>query len=49
MGEVTSAKSFAVRFGGAKRGSVKRDKGQGPRLPLHPKLIFSRLDEKERI
>jgi len=49
MGEVTSANSLVVDLGGAKRGSVKRVKGQGPLLPPHPKLTFSRLDEKARM
>ena len=49
MGEVTSANSLAAAFGGAKRGSVKSVNGQGPFLPFHPKLTFSRWDEKDRI
>jgi hypothetical protein len=48
MGDVTSAKSFAVFLGGAKSESLKRVKGQGPFLPFHPKLTFSRFDEKLR-
>jgi len=49
IGDVTSANNFAVVFGGANRGSVKSVNGQGPFLPFHPKLTFSRLGEKDRI
>jgi hypothetical protein len=49
IGEVTSANSLAVRLGGAKRGSLNKVKGHGPFLPYHPKLTFSRVDEKLRM
>jgi hypothetical protein len=49
MGEVTSANSLAALRGGAKSGSLNKVKGHGPFLPYHPKLTFSRLDEKLRI
>jgi hypothetical protein len=49
MGEVTSAKSLAVLLGGANKGSLNNVKGHGPFLPYHPKLTFSRLDEKLRM
>ena len=49
IGDVTSANSFAVFLGGAKRGSVNRVNGQGPFLPFQPKLTFSSLDEKVRM
>lgn len=49
IGDVTSANSFAVVLGGAKSGSVKSVKGQGPFLPFHPKLTFSSVDEKLRM
>lgn len=49
MGDVTSANNLAVALGGAKRGSVKSVKGQGPFLPFQPKLTFSRFDEKDRM
>jgi hypothetical protein len=49
IGEVTSPNSFDLPLGGANKGSLKSVKGQGPFLPFHPKLTFSRLEEKLRI
>ena len=49
IGEVTSANNLAVLLGGASRGSLNKEKGHGPLRPYHPKLTFSRLDEKVRI